>query len=538
MDITLPKRIGGTEAITLENAHQITVIGANGSGKTRFCRKLLQMCGDKAYKLSALKAIFAENEKNELKGSIDMLFEEATSTGHILKSAATSEFDRLMFLLLHDEFIDLIEYKADIILKDDKSASVPKTKLDDVVKKWQEVFPKNKILRDGGKLIFTSIDTDQTYSSFRLSDGEKTVLYYIGAVLYAMPEAVILVDDPETFLHHSIMQALWNAVEEMRPDCTFIYNTHDIEFAASRIDNKCVWVKNFDGEQMAWDYDLVNPGESFSDELYFDLLGSRKPILFVEGDELHSIDSKLYPLIFTDYTVKPLGSCNKVIEATRSFNELKDFHHLDSHGIVDRDRRTDEEVQYLRDKKIFVPNVAEIENILMLEGVIRTVARHYRKDENRVFMKVKGAVLNMFRSALRQQALEHVRHRVKRNVEMRIDKRFQNINALEEHMTDLVREINPHGMYEELCRRFHEYERSNDYAGVLKVFNEKSMLPDSNVAQLCGMNSKEGYIRAVLNILKEDGRDAVSIRKAIMTAFGIREEEALIDPETKEKEEK
>ena len=353
-----------------------------------------------------------------------------------------------------------------------------------------------------------------------LSNGEKTVLYYIGAVLYAMPGAVIFVDAPETFLHHSIMQALWNVIEEMRPDCTFIYNTHDIEFASSRIDNVCIWVRSYDAFNQAWDYEIVS-NSTFPDGIYYDILGSRKPVLFVEGDDLHSIDSKLYPLIFTEYTVKPLGSCNKVIEVTRSFNDMQAFHHLDSHGIVDRDRRSDKEVEYLRDKKIFVPDVAEIENILMLEGVVRAVARHFHRDENRVFSKVKRAVINMFRSELKQQALLHVRHRVKRNVEMRIDRKFQNIGALEEHMYDLVNEINPRGIYDELCRQFHAYESNNDYAAILKVFNDKTMLNNSNVGALCGLGSKESYIKAVLTILKEDGRDAASIRAAVKECFGI-----------------
>ena len=104
------------------------------------------------------------------------------------------------------------------------------------------------------------------------------MLYYIGAVLYAMPDAAILVDDPETFIHSSIMRTLWNVLEQMRPDCTFIYNTHDVEFASSRIDNQCVWVKEFDPESMAWDYEVMTSSRDL-DTALLDLLGSRKPVL-------------------------------------------------------------------------------------------------------------------------------------------------------------------------------------------------------------------------------------------------------------------
>lgn len=520
MNIPLPKRIDGGDPVILENVRQLTVIGANGAGKTRFSRTLMQSCGDKAFAISALKALFPRTERSSLPGSIDRLFEEKSASSHFMKDDADTEFDRLMFILLHDEFLDMLRFKAQSIAGN--KTDMPNTKLDVVARRWEEVFPKNHLLRESGRLLFSNDSGDEPFAALRLSDGEKAVLYYIGAALYAPQDAVIFVDDPESFLHHSIMQTLWNVIESMRTDCTFVYNTHDVEFASSRIDNVCVWVRNFDAVASAWDYEVVaKMSAEFSDQLVLDLLGSRKPVLFVEGDETHSLDSRFYPLIFTEYTVKPLGSCNKVIESTRSFNDLRSFHHLDSHGIVDRDRREDKEVQYLREKNIFVPNVAEIENIFMLEGIIRTVAVRRKRNPESVFFAVRDAVIAMFRQQLKQQALQHVRHRVKRKVEVRIDRRFQNISALEEHMSDLVNEIDPRGMYESICRQFHDFVKTNDYAGVLKVFNEKSMLGESGLPRLCNFRSKDDYITFVLNLLKEDGADALRIRTAVKHCFGI-----------------
>ena len=521
MDIRLPNRMDGKPADVLRNVHQVTLIGANGSGKSRFARWLVDNCGDNVYRVSALRALFPTTDRNELDGSIDRLYIEAASSSQYYNNDTATEFNRLIFLLLHDEFLDLLKYKALLMLGDSDEKRFPETKLDKVARMWQEVFPNNRILRDGGKLLFSNEKADVPFSSLRLSDGEKAVLYYIGAVLYAKPEAIIFVDDPEIYIHHSIMQALWNVIEEMRPDCTFIYSTHDIDFVSSRTENSCVWIRNYDIVNNLWDYEIVDAGDTLSDELYFDLLGSRKPILFVEGDASHSIDSKLYSLIFTEYTVKPLGSCNKVIESTRAFNDLKNFHHLDSHGIVDRDRRSDKEVEYLRDKKILVPNVAEIENILMLEGVIKAVARYKRKDEAYVFLKVRSAVANMFKSELRKQALEHVRHRMKRMAGVCIDRRFQDIGSLENHINDLINELNPRAYYEELCRDFHRYAASNNYSAILKVFNDKSMIVNSNVAQLCGLSNKDSYIRTVLHILKSDHKEAKAIRTAVKGCFGI-----------------
>ena len=521
MDIRLPKRIDGKQPEMLLESKQITIIGTNGAGKSRFCSALVEELGDKAYRISALKALFPTPASvKPLAGSIEDIFNKMNASNPLIENKAQTEFDKLFFVMLNDEFRELMNFKAHQLM--DEHTEFPKTRLDITVKKWQEVFPKNKVLRENGKLMFASEGYEDKYPLMRLSDGEKSVLYYIGAVLYAMPDAAILVDDPETFIHSSIMRTLWNVLEQMRPDCTFIYNTHDVDFASSRIDNQCVWVKEFDPEAVAWDYEVMTSSRNLDNAL-LDLLGSRKPVLFIEGDDKHSIDSRLYPLIFPEYTIKPLGSCNKVIETVRSFGDLQSFHQLESRGIVDRDRRSEQEVEYLRKKNILVPNVAEVENLFMLEGVIKAVAVYKRRNPDIVFPKVKKRVIAMFTKELKQQALMHVRHRVKRDVEMRIDMKFTSINALENHMVELVSEINPRGMYDQLCREFHVYEDNEDYASILKVYNQKLMLGESNVATLCGFKGKDDYIRGVLNILKGGNDSARAIRSAIKQCFGLEE---------------
>ena len=522
MDIKLPNKSNSQPADVLHDVRQLTLIGANGSGKSRFCSKLMEQCGDNVFRISALRAIFPSTNKNPRKGSISAMFDTLNENTLEVKSYAVTEFDKLFYVMMNEEFRDMMNYKAHLLMGE--QLDFPKTKLDVTVKAWQEVFPKNKVLRENGKLLFTTEGQDDRYSSLRLSDGEKAVLYYIGAVQYAMPEALIVVDDPESFIHPSIMVTLWNEIEGLRPDCTFIYNTHDVNFATSRSDNTCVWVKSFDPAGMTWDYEVMDTSRQLSEALYYDLLGSRRPVLFIEGDDTHSIDSRLYPLIFPNCTVKPLGSCNKVIESVRSFNDLKSFHHLDSMGIVDRDRRDDVEVEYLRKKKILVPNVAEIENLLMLEGVVKAVARQRHRNPDDVFNSVRRSVIKMFAAELKQQALMHVRHRVKHEVEVRIDRKFRNINALEEHMIDLVNEIDPRSTYEDLCREFHRYVSENDYAQILRVYNQKMILGDSNVAALCGLSKKDDYIKQVLHILKSGGREANAIRKAVRDCFEITDE--------------
>ena len=338
------------------------------------------------------------------------------------------------------------------------------------------------------------------------------MFFYIGATLYAPKGSVIFVDSPTLFLHRSITQSLWTTIEGHRPDCTFVYMTHDIEFPTSRTDNVTVWVRGCNIQAETWDYEIIRPHESLSDQLIIDLMGSRKPVLFVEGDSTHSLDFRLYSLIFPEYTVKPM---------VRSVNDIQGFHHLDSRGIVDRDRRNANEVDYLRQKKIYVPDVAEIENIMMLEGVIRTVARVHGKDDVKAFSHVRGNILKLFKAELRQQALMHTRHQVKRTIEVVVDRRFQNINALEDHLDHLGQEIRPRAIYEGLCRDFNRYVQEGDYRSVLRVYNQKTMLVQSNVAQLCGCQNKDEYIKSIFTILQRDNADSAAIRAAIKQCLEI-----------------
>ena len=525
MKLKFPPRTDGTIPEIDTKGRQIVIIGANGAGKSRFANRLAADLGPRAYRLSALEGLYGNRRDvipaDDETGSVGMLYNRLKPFENASEQSQgrLSELQQLMSMLMHDEMLNLLSYK--LAHAEKRDAELRPTKLDSVISLWQEVFPGNRILIESGRFLFSRKQRDDSYSALKLSDGEQAVIYYIAAVLYAPRGAAIFINSPEIFLHPTIMQQLWNRIEALRPDCSFIYTTHDLDFASSREGAQVIWVRDFDASTMSWDYSEVENRGGISDEIYKAVIGARKPVLFIEGDGVHSIDSKLYPLIFKEYTVKSLGSCNKVIEATRTFNDLNSFHHLDSCGIVDRDRRDAHEVEYLRGKRVMVPEVAEIENILMLEEVIKAVAARHGADPAKVFSKVSNAVIAMFDHDLKSQALMHTRHRVKRTVEYRIDGKFNSIALFERHIAGLVDEIAPRRIYEEICRKFRGYVRDGDYLSVLKVYNQKSMLPGSNVASLCGLRNKEEYIADIIDILRRDLPGADMIRRAVRRCLNI-----------------
>lgn len=517
----LPPLSGGRKPPELPDARQISIIGGSGAGKTKFMDELTAIAGNRAYCLSAVSAPYPERSESDRPGSIDMLFREAASKQPYMRTDAVSELDKLTYMLFIDEFEYLLSVKEERETTGTVKRLLP-TRLDCLIKLWERVFPGNHIVRTKGSMMFATASGGDLISAERLSQSEQTVLYYAAAVLYAMPGAVIFVDSPSLFLHPTVLNSLWNSIEELRPDCIFVYNSVDVEFVNSRTHNVCIWVKSYDAEMHAWDYEVIPPG-NMREELFVDLIGTRKPVLFIEGDARHSIDARLYPLVFADCTVKPLGSCDKVIESTRTFNDLKNMHHLESRGVVDRDRRTEPEVEYLRRKSVMVPDVAEVENLFLLEGVVRAMARRRRRNPEKVFAHVRSQVEGEFRRHFDEQALQHVRHRVKREVECKIDARFSCITAMETHLRGLVTMLRPREQYNELRTVFQGFLEHHNYEGILKVFNHKPMLSDCDVARLLGYKNKDEYISGVISALKEGGPDADDIREAIRRCFRLGE---------------
>ena len=502
------------------DSRRLVIIGANGAGKTRFTDAVCAESDNNTFRLNAIEALYAVSTLDAEHNAIDAMV-AASVIPEAEKQRPQCRLERLLSLLMSDELVNLLDYK--IARHAGGTAAVPPaTRLDRVLELWKAIFPGSNMSVNSGKIRFSRRDSADIYRAYRLSDGERVVLYYAAAVLYASKEANIVVDSPEMFLHPTTMQSLWNRIEELRPDCRMIYVTHDLDFASTRLDAEVLWVRSYDAANKCWDYDIM-PRGAVTPDIYAAIVGERKPVLFVEGDVVHSIDYRLYSLIFREYTVKPLGSCDRVIEATRTFNTLSDFHHLTARGIVDRDRRDDSEIEYLRRRNINVPAVAEIENMFLLPEVVAAVAEACGKDAAAVVKAVRTYILGEFKRLANAQALEHTRHRIKRLVEYRIDGKFNNINALQQHLASLADELNPRAIYEGLCREFRGYISQGDYLSVLRVFNYKPMLVDCGVAALCGIANKDRYIRLVLRLLRGDDDRARRIRMAVLRALDIEE---------------
>ena len=510
--IKLPTPLTPEERQDTGELRQLTIIGANGAGKSLFMEEMISLNGDRAYCINVLSAFFPQLETSTSSLSIDARYREAIRQQSYMRTDAITELDKLLYLLFNDELQNLIELKRNINKK--RPGKIKKSRLDIVMSHWESLLPGNRVILSNGRLMFATNAGSDFISAGSLSQGEKAVLYYLGAVMFAPENAVIFIDSPSMFIHPGLLSRLWNTIESIRPDCIFVYNSVDEDFVGTRTGNVSILVKRYDSSLKAWDYKIIPPGK-FTDEIRAEFSGNRRPVLFIEGDSEHSIDKKLYSLVFPEMYIRPLGSCNKVIETTRTLGEQTQMHRLRPLGIVDRDRRTEEEVAYLRKKDIMVPDVAEIENLFMLPGVIKLMGYRCGRDGEKILNRVVRDVIRMFKAHSEEQALQHVRHKVKREVECRIDARFSCITALETHLRGLAAKLQPRRYYNRLREQFSGMVVRNDYEGILKVFNHKPMLAECGIHRMLGYRTKEEYISGVLETMKSETKDGHTLREII-----------------------
>src|SRR5262249_19151188 len=158
----------------------------------------------------------------------------------------------------------------------------------------------------------------------------------IGQCMMARGGCVLVVDEPELHVNKAIQSKLWDTIESERIDCSFVYLTHDLEFAVSRRGSTKLVLRSFDPSGPRWDVEAVPEDVNLPEDVVAKILGSRQPILFVEGT-VGGLDVSVYRRVYTDWTVVPVGTCEQVIHSVASFNAHGGLHHLGCAGLIDLD---------------------------------------------------------------------------------------------------------------------------------------------------------------------------------------------------------
>lgn len=532
MEIKLPDLDGQPQ--TIIDKSSMILIGANGSGKTRMSIWIEKNNPDSiVHRISAQKSLdMPEQTQNR---DISVAYEKwffgiNNENKEILNDARDSfrwgkkpvthllnDFSALLEYLMAEEFKINAEFREKY--RDGKTTIAEKdkqpTKLDYIRKLWHDVLPNKELKLSAGHIDVVS-GVDIKYHGSEMSDGERAIFYYIGEIISAPPNSIVIIDEPENHLHKSILVRLWNSIEEKRKDCFFIYLTHNLDFAVSRLDSQIIWVKEYLGENN-WSYQIIDDTDDIK-ALSLEILGNRQKILLIEGDKERSLDYKLYSIIFNDYNVIPVGSCQKVIQHTKTCSELSDKHYLDVKGIIDIDRRDENELNNLRAMGVFSLNVAEIENLFLLPEVVEYVFRKMSIQDEDIVKNiniVNSNILNFLDEKKAEQALLFTKKECENKINEAIHRKSTKI---EEYIEDVKNMRNMDtfisNTYKENIDTIERICSSRNIDEALKILNNKGVIQRSGVLDILKM-SKDGYINLILRSLQsEKSSELISVFKS------------------------
>lgn len=457
----------------------VVAIGANGSGKTTLSNKFKSYLQNNGVVISAQRILLVPSfdaisnpskTASELKQTQvrDKSNKNAREFSHLQQ-----EFGVVLKNLLADNISAGNSYRKEslkLASKGEQIKSPEKTNLDITFEIWNSLIEHRNIHCDDGINITAKSDDGRSYPAIQMSDGEKVMLYLIGQVLQAPPNGFIVIDEPEMYLHKTILKKLWDILEAERNDCLFIYLTHDLDFATSRTTAKKIWIKSFTHPDK-WEIEDI-PTDEIPETLLFELLGSRKNILFCEGVK-GSIDERVYSILFPELTIMPVGSCFDVINHTKAFNKLQNVN-TKSYGLIDSDHHDSDRLDKLKESDIFSFKVAEIENLFLDSDFLKILAQQILVDEENVKL-IETDIINELDKLKEIQASNYVSTKVNYYFTDSDVSKGNALDQLEANYQNFLDNISINDWYNQRLAELNEMIANSDYNNVLIAYNNKGI---------------------------------------------------------------
>lgn len=496
----------------------VIIVGANGSGKSKLGAWMERQDQDHVHRIVAQRKL-NPSEFTPLK-SFEVAENRVRFGADSRRNKMYSKWDeKNETTKLIDDFdntlADLLAERNNIsnVFREECSKAdaagvphppTPRAKLDQLFDTWSSIFP-HRALKERDSKFYAEFEAEgdvRQYPAAEMSDGERSVLYLAAQVLCVPEVTTFVIDEPDVHLHGSIMSQLWSALEDARPDCLFVYITHDVEFAATRQTNERYWIRGYDGKQ--WQIERIE-SEGFPEPLLLEILGNRKSVLFVEGEQ-GSLDSRLYSLLFPDRYVVPCGSCANVLERTKAFRAMSSWHLLNAVGLIDRDFRSEEELGSYAKHGICALEVAEVENLFLVPEVLDVVSSQLEFDAEEKRAEAASKAMSILQRDFSTQISTAIVSEVKHALTMAdIEK-----NRIEDSLQKALQGTDVPAMRLRASERLREIIDNEDYVAALRFANTKGLLPEvGKVFDIKGGSLSDLVLRLMRGTKKEALRNAM-----------------------------
>ena len=509
-----------------------TFCGANGSEKTRLAVHIEQQLGLDAHRISAHRALSLNprvpkiSETEALSGlrtgvqsskrrTNPLQYRQGSRWGGQEVTGLLNDYDYLVQALFAEQANTALESHRS--LRAGPGGTAKLTKFEKLSEIWDRLLPHRRLNIGGDDITVRTPDNATTYPAADMSDGERAVFYLVAQTLVVGEDSVLVIDEPELHLHPSIMTLLWDELGAARPDCAFVFITHSLEFAAARPGDKYV-VREYQSGP-TWTVDPVPHDSGFSEEFTTLILGSRRPVLFVEGTA-SSLDRSIYDACYPDHLVLPLESCDAVIHAVASMRTNAALTRVTCHGILDGDHRSADDIDYLRGLGVMVLPVAELENVFLLPEVSRAIAAHEAHEGDGLdarLHELRQAVFASIRSPDQKRAtvLRYVARQIDRLMK-RVDlSATTSVKELKQSFDGNVESVDVDTLASVVEHQIESAIRADDLSALLAFYEDKGLL--ALAARHLKDSKRESFKAWLERILRKDS--APELTRAIGDAL-------------------
>lgn len=509
------QKADGTQfVIDLSAGQSLFVLGANGTGKSSLLHRFATSAGHQARRISAARQTWFQSSALEFSPSQKQSYEQqAQNWDRQVNSRWMEQNAQLRSGLTLYDLIDAQNVDARAIAGAMRAGN--ETLAKELARKVAPIAKINELLAlsnivvqisvEYGDRLMASKNGSPLYGAAELSDGERNALLIAADVLTAKPGTLLIIDEPERHLHRAIISPLLTQLFRYRDDCAFVVGTHDLMLPVDNPDSRVLLVRSctYSGSHAAhWDIDLIPANADIDEAIKQDIVGSRREIVFVEGDA-SSLDRPLYSVLFPGVSVRSKGSSRDVEYSVNGIRSSETFHWVKAWGVIDNDGRDADTIASLQSEGIYALPFYSVESIYYHPDLILAVSRRQAAvvggDGDANAATAVQAALEATQAHFPRLAARAVEKSIRRQIFMSIPTQRQ-IEARQ----PIVVQLDTGAIVDDEVASLYAAAQEGDWIRILTRCPIRETPALDAIARAVGLQNRYQYEAAVLQMLRDD----------------------------------
>lgn len=517
---------GSTVELPISIGTPLFIVGANGSGKSSLMHTLIARHPDISVRIFAHRQNWLQSNTVPF-SPLDKVQNETTLRDQDMQPRArwsdwnpNARAALVLANLLEADNVISREIRDKLKSGDHKAAvdlteQLPPLDIISELLKGAGIPISLSIVENGS--IVASKRSGPHYSVASLSDGERSALLTAGTILTAAPGSIIFVDEPEQHLHPSIVTPLLLQLFDKRRDCAFVISTHELSLPIEGPDNRTVIVRDSKTQGdtgVAWDLDVLGVDDELDDRLKETILGSRRRVLFVEGNS-SSLDRPFYELLFPDISVSPQLTCGDVVKCVDGVRASAARHWVSAFGIIDQDQVGPDKRASLSARGIYPLSVYSVEGLYYHPRLQLRVAQRQASviggDPDALLEKALDAFLIAIAPHVDRLAARMTEQAVKDAISVQMPD-WRTVAA----GGNVAINVDSHAMLAAEKQRLDGLIRARDVAGIIARYPVRETPALRAIVSTLGFKDRNMYEAAVRKLIADD----IAVRAELLGFLG------------------